>query len=126
MMLDNGMVFGLNCRLSGSSTKTVNQLIETPIYKRKTIIDKYNELTFNFKDGFKLVFRAYDEGIAYRFISTLKKPFKVKDEQAVLIFLLIIMLSFLTSMESMTHLKNSTLILLKTFMNMPNFQLGKE
>lgn len=86
MMLDNGMVFGLNCRLSGSSTKTVNQLIETPIYKRKTIIDKYNELTFNFKDGFKLVFRAYDEGIAYRFISTLKKPFKVKDEQAVFNF----------------------------------------
>lgn len=31
------------------------------------ILDKYNELTINFKGNFSLVFRAYDIGAAYRF-----------------------------------------------------------
>lgn len=83
MTLEGGKSFGLKSRLSGSSTKSINQTIDAPVYKRKTIPDHYNELTLRFKDGFNLIFRAYNDGIAYRFISTLKNPFKVLNEQAV-------------------------------------------
>ena len=41
----------------------------------------YNELTLQFK-GFNVEFRAYDDGIAYRFINKGKKPFKVVKELA--------------------------------------------
>ena len=40
-------------------------------------------MTLDFKGGYKLVFRAYEDGAAYRFVSSLKKPFQVKSEQAV-------------------------------------------
>jgi len=86
MTLEDGISFGVNSRLSGSSTRTVNETFNAPVYKRKTVTDHYNELTLKFKDGFNVIFRAYDDGIAYRFVSALKKPFKVVDEQAVFNF----------------------------------------
>ncbi len=41
----------------------------------------YNEITLKYKK-FSVVFRAYDDGMAYRFISNLKDPFKVEQEMA--------------------------------------------
>lgn len=78
--LNNGTVFGENSKMVGSAKRTVNKIITTPIYKRSQIADHFNELTLSFKDGFKLVFRAYNDGIAYRFVSQQKEGFGVKDE----------------------------------------------
>lgn len=86
MKLSGGQSFGLNSKLSGTSTKSVDQQIEATIYKRKKIKDNYNELTLKFKDGFSILFRAYNDGVAYRFIANLKKPFNVESEQAVFNF----------------------------------------
>lgn len=81
MSLTNGMSFGINPRLAGLSSKTLNDTITASVYKRKEIADTYNELILRFKEGFSLVFRAYNDGIAYRFVSNLKKPFEVKSEE---------------------------------------------
>ncbi|MBF0578053.1 glycoside hydrolase family 97 protein [Dysgonomonas sp. GY617] len=86
MTLTNGTSFGVNSKLSGSSTKTINQTISASIYKKKEITDNYNELNLMFKEGFNIIFRAYNDGIAYRFVSNLKKPFEVKEEQAIFNF----------------------------------------
>lgn len=86
MSLEDGTSFGVGSELDKASTKTVNQTIDAVIYKRKKITDNYNEQTFKFKEGFELIFRAYNDGIAYRFVSGLKKPFKIKSEQAVFNF----------------------------------------
>lgn len=86
MTLGNGTIWGENSKLQSHSTRIINQKIATSIYKRKTIIDNCNELTFRFKEGFSLIFRAYNEGFAYRFISNQSKPFIIKDEQAVFNF----------------------------------------
>lgn len=82
MQLENGKSFGVNSTVRRSQTTTVNQVIPSPFYKRKEITDHYNQLTLQFKEDFSLVFRAYNEGIAYRFVSTGKKDFIVTDEQA--------------------------------------------
>lgn len=42
----------------------------------------FNELTINFEDSFTLVFRAYNEGVAYRFITSFEGNVKVISEQA--------------------------------------------
>lgn len=81
MLLTNGMSFGVNPRIAKLSTKTLNDTITASVYKRKEITDTYNELILKFKEGFSLVFRAYNDGIAYRFVSDLKKPFEVKSEE---------------------------------------------
>ena len=82
LQLSDGVAYGVDPKLSGSSTKTVNQFIPTPIYKRSQITDNYNELTLRFKGDYSIVFRAYNDGVAYRFISVSKKPFMVENEKA--------------------------------------------
>lgn len=83
MTLTDGTVFGKEPRLRKKSYQTENQTIYPPIYKKKSIDDHYNQLTLDFKGGYSIVFRAYEDGVAYRFVSALKKPFWVESEQAV-------------------------------------------
>lgn len=82
MKLSDGKSFGVKPFLLGSSTRSVNEIIKATIYKKAEIKDNYNELTLKFKNDYSIIFRAYDDGIAYRFISTSKKPFKVISEKA--------------------------------------------
>lgn len=86
MTLTDGTAYGVQSKLAGSSIKSVNETIHANVYKRKEITNQYNELLLKFKTGFNLVFRAYDDGIAYRFISTSKKPIAIKSEQVELNF----------------------------------------
>lgn len=54
--------------------------------KDRNIRDEYNQLTLRFRNGFSVEFRAYDEGVAYRFVTSLKSDVKVSDEQMNLCF----------------------------------------
>lgn len=83
MTLTDRTIFGKEPRLKKHATKLVNNTIYPPIYKKKSIKDNYNELSLEFRGGYSLLFRAYEDGVAYRFISNLKKPFMVESEQAV-------------------------------------------
>ena len=84
--LTDGTTFGENPGLTKATNKTVNDVIETHVYKKNKISDNYNELNLSFKGGYNLIFRAYNEGVAYRFSAGLKKPFQVENEQAVFNF----------------------------------------
>jgi alpha-glucosidase len=59
----------------------VNNVIPAVIYKKKEVPNVYNEYTFNFKGGYQIIFRAYNDGVAYRFVATAGKPFQVANEQ---------------------------------------------
>lgn len=80
MTLDNGVVWGEKTSLSGSSTKSVDRMIPSPFYRANELRDCYNELILRFKKDWNVEFRAYNDGIAYRFVSRGKKPFNVVDE----------------------------------------------
>lgn len=82
MKLSDGKSFGIKPSLLRSSTRSINEIIKATIYKKAEIKDNYNELTLKFKNDYSIIFRAYDDGIAYRFISTSKKPFEVINEEA--------------------------------------------
>ena len=61
--------------LSVQSTKynSVNQFIEQIVpYQQKNIPDVYNELIIQFKKNFSIIFRVYNDGVAYRIISRFK------------------------------------------------------
>ena len=82
MTLQDGTVYGAPGQtLKRARTRSVDRTVKSPVYKKSEVEEKFNELTLEFK-GFKAVFRAYDEGCAYRFISGSEKPFIVSDEQA--------------------------------------------
>lgn len=86
MKLTNGIAYGINGKLDNVETISVADTIESPIYKRNKVVDHYNELTLHFQDDYNIVFRAYDDGIAYRFVSLSKTPFEVENEEAVFNF----------------------------------------
>lgn len=81
MTLTDGTVWGENASVKKIKRNTVNEYIESPVYKRNRVKDNYNEIIFEFKGDYSIKFRAYDDGIAYRFVSTYKKPFIVKNEE---------------------------------------------
>lgn len=73
---------GAECRVRKARTRSVDAVIEAPFYKRSRIADRCNELTIDFRDGFSVVFRAYDEGMAYRFVTERPEDFVVRNETA--------------------------------------------
>ena len=79
-MLD-GTTFGEGAKLSKVSYRSVDQTIDAIAYKKSEVSDKFNEMTLAYKD-FSVIFRAYDDGMAYRFVSHLKKPVCLQYEQA--------------------------------------------
>jgi alpha-glucosidase len=82
MSLSGGQVLGANPSVKSNQTRSVNQSIYTPLYKRTQIKDNYNELTLNFKGDYNVTFRAYNEGVAYRFATSKKAGFNVQAEEA--------------------------------------------
>jgi Glycoside hydrolase 97. len=86
LQLTDGRVFGKNAKLAKASTRTKNEVIDAVIYKRAKVKNHYNELNLKFKGDYSIVFRVYDDGVAYRFETTTKKPFYVASEQAEFVF----------------------------------------
>lgn len=80
MTLDNGEVWGEKAKLSGTSQKSVDRMIPSPFYRASELKDCYNELTLRFKKDWNVEFRAYNDGIVYRFVNRSRKPFNVVDE----------------------------------------------
>ena len=81
MTLSDGTVYGEGPGFLKSVSGSEDSDIEALFYKKDIVSDRYNFLTLKFK-GFDLMFRAYDDGVAYRFVSKSRKPFKVLSERA--------------------------------------------
>lgn len=88
MLLADGRTLGANERVRRSVTGSVNEVIipEVP-HKRSEVLDYCSTLTLTFRSGFALQFRVYNEGIAYRFETSLKGDVTVKNEEADIKFL---------------------------------------
>jgi alpha-glucosidase len=82
MQLSNGEHLGAKPRLKNVKRNTVNQVIQTPVYKKAQVRDHYNELVMNFHGDYSIIFRAYNDGTAYRFATSKKKDFNVQSEEA--------------------------------------------
>ncbi len=81
MTLSDGTVYGGAAKLRKVSRTSADRTYDAAVYKRSRVRDHYNEMILTFRD-FRLVWRAYDEGVAYRFISNAKTDFFVRSEQA--------------------------------------------
>ena len=81
MYMTDGSMFGGLEQVKKASTRDVDQTIKATLYKKAEVLDKFNELTLKFEE-FSLVFRAYDDGMAYRFVSHKEDPYNVDHEIA--------------------------------------------
>ena len=69
---------GLQPKVMDAKPRSVDQVVE-PVVRQKfaKIRDRYNELRLNLEGGYAVVFRAYNEGAAYRFETSMAQE-KVK------------------------------------------------
>lgn len=81
MHFSDGTVFGRNDIVRKVGRRSIDQVCQAVAYKKSDVRDNFNEMTLSFKK-FQLVFRAYDEGVAYRFKSLLKQGGEVLSEEA--------------------------------------------
>ena len=79
--LENGQVWGENDNPTGAKRKSVNTTVASPLYRSAEVVDNYNELVLSFKGGWGVEFRAYNDGIAYRFVNKNKKAFNIANEE---------------------------------------------
>jgi len=70
-----------------ASKQEVNKIIIPAIHEKRAVIpDIYSEFLLRFKNHTELQFRVYDDGVAYRFASTLPGEVTIIDEEAVFNF----------------------------------------
>ena len=67
--------------VTSSKTEKVNNSIIAINYIKATIPDNYTQLTLNCKGDFGLVFRVYNDAVAYRFFTKKKDSIIIKGEE---------------------------------------------
>jgi alpha-glucosidase len=79
--LGDGSVLGNDNAIINTAAKSVNQNIK-PLYGMATVYkDVYNELRITFKNNFQVIFRVFNNGVAYRFATSFPDKIIVRDEQ---------------------------------------------
>jgi alpha-glucosidase len=78
---------GTEPSLSKITQRSVDQEIKPVIQEKRAVIeDKFNEITLHFENSFDLIFRVYDDGVAYRFQTSFDGTMDVLDEEVIFHF----------------------------------------
>jgi alpha-glucosidase len=68
----DGATLGAAAQVQGTKPSSVDRELDVPVPRRAARLrERYNELRVAMRGGFALVLRAYDEGVAYRFETSL-------------------------------------------------------
>ncbi len=78
----NNESLGVNPKLSGHKYGQKDEIVKPAIpLKFSEVRNRYNSLTFQLKGNYTVEFRAFDEGVAYRFITNKKGDIEIKNEK---------------------------------------------
>ena len=82
LVLADGTLVGKSSRVTRERRKKIEDKVESPFYRFKEFVAVCNELDLKLQGGFGVAFRAYNDGVAYRFYTTVTSEVTVKDEVA--------------------------------------------
>lgn len=83
--LQDGTVVGKGT-IKDIERNSVDNVLPVLIGKNKTLQEKYNELIVHYNENYDLIVRAYNEGVAYRFVTAFSTNVIVKSEDAIFNF----------------------------------------
>ena len=87
MTMDKDRVLGFKPVVKKVKVEQRNEIFEPQIpHRDANIKSNYNEMTLDFKGSYQLVFRVYNDGVAYRFTDLSKKTTEVYSEEMSLHF----------------------------------------
>lgn len=82
MTLENGTALGSNPHKAGVTKRSAIETVNAINYRFDSFATRYNELKITLKGNYGVTFRAYNEGIAYRFFTTLGGNISITNELA--------------------------------------------
>jgi alpha-glucosidase len=82
MTLEGGEVLGNKVQVSTARQQTEKKSFKAIAYKKDYVVDHYNQLVLACRGDYGLIFRAYDDGVAYRFYTNRKEGFTVVSEKS--------------------------------------------
>ncbi|MGQ9800873.1 MAG: glycoside hydrolase family 97 protein [Candidatus Saccharicenans sp.] len=83
LTINDNVVLGRRPVLENAARTRVDETINPPVREKRAVIkDKYNQVNLKFRGNFGVIFRAYNDGVAYRFYTGYRVPIKVRAEQA--------------------------------------------
>ncbi|WP_303643183.1 glycoside hydrolase family 97 N-terminal domain-containing protein, partial [uncultured Duncaniella sp.] len=74
MTLVDGRKWGHDAKVKKAHKESISRTIDSPLTYTSEMEDNYNGLLLEMKGDWNIEFRAYDDAVAYRFISSQKKP----------------------------------------------------
>ena len=77
-----GLTLGQGAKVLKQTRQSRSEHIVAPFYRQAEFDTKYNALTLKMKGGWSLELRAYDDGVAYRFATSMQGERKVLGEKA--------------------------------------------
>ena len=77
MVFQDGVTVGSDTKITRTSVKKSTESIDAPFYRTQHFDTSYNELTVKTGKGASILFRLYDDGMAYRFVTNFKKKAQV-------------------------------------------------
>ncbi|MGE5845300.1 MAG: glycoside hydrolase family 97 protein [Ignavibacteria bacterium] len=81
MIINGNKVFGENSKVLKSYTKFVDETTRPPVKQKSALVrDLCNMLRIDFDKNYSLIFRAYNDGIAYRFKTHINDTITVTKE----------------------------------------------
>ena len=87
LKLGDSTVLGADPHLSQVKSRTVDEEIVPVVrVKNKVIPNRFKEMSMTFEEGYGLIFRVYNDGVAYRFTTDIDKEIKVVSEEVVFNF----------------------------------------
>lgn len=86
MKLQSGEVLGNDVVILSSEQRRMNETFNAYNYKKDQIVNQCNELVLNCKGDYGVIFRAYNDGVAYRFFTKKKGEIIIQSEQVDLNF----------------------------------------
>jgi alpha-glucosidase len=88
MTINDNVVLGKGLlKVEFVEQRSADEKILPPVKEKRAVItDRWNEITLHFRGNYGLVFRAYDDGVAYRFFTGYRRDIKINSEEATFLF----------------------------------------
>ena len=80
MELEDGRVLGVGSRIRKDTRGSRTEDIEAPLYRQASFEAAYNYIRLSYDGDYILQFRAYNDGVAYRFVTSFPDDIVVKNE----------------------------------------------
>ncbi|HEY4289047.1 MAG TPA: glycoside hydrolase family 97 protein [Puia sp.] len=82
LRLQDGEVLGEKVRVSSVARQSVDSTFPAINYKKATVRNQFNQLVINCRGDYSIIFRAYNDAVAYRFVTKKKGEIIISNEEA--------------------------------------------